>query len=122
MAVTEITPQTITLAGLTPAYASANSDGSKVKCSSDERMFVQLKNTNGSTRTITFDVPNPTQQLAGWGPVTLADPTVTVPITTGDKMIGPLPPALIDADGFVNFTFDAVADLTIAVFKLARRA
>jgi len=122
MAVTTITPQDIVMTGLTPVYAAANADGSKIPCSSDERLFLQLKNTNGSTRTVTIDLPDTAGHIPGYGAVTLADAAIVIPITTGDKMIGPIPPRYVDSAGFVNITFNAVTDLTIAAFKLARAA
>lgn len=122
MAVTTITPQNIVMTGLTPAYAAANADGSKIPCDSSERLFLQLKNTNGSTRTVTIDLPDTAGNIPGYGAVTLADAAIVIPITSGDKMIGPIPPRYIDSTGFVNISFDAVTDLTIAAFKLARAA
>lgn len=122
MAVTEITPQTIAMAGVTPSYAAANTDGSKIKCGSDERLFLQLKNTNGATRTVTIAIPDSAGQVPGYGAVTLAAAAITIPVTTGDKMIGPIPPRFVDSSGYVNMTFDAVSGLTIAAFILARAA
>ena len=122
MAVTTLSVQTIGIAGTTPSYSAANADGSKFACASDERVFMHLKNANGSNRTVTIDLPDTAAAIPGYGAVTLADRAVVIPLTSGDKMIGPIPPRFIDSAGYVNITFDAVSDLTIAVFKLAKNA
>lgn len=111
MARTSLTVTNILNSGITPAYGAANADGHYF--ANDGRVLLQVKNTNGSTRTVTVQTP------ATVGGLAVAEVAVVVPITTGDKMIGPFDPSLFNqAGGLVYVDFDAVADLTIAAFRL----
>lgn len=107
------TVQVITRDGVTPTFGAANADGYALP--GDGKTWIELKNTNGATRTVTFDIPGTYDGLA------VTDKAVIVPITTGDKIIGPFPPAVYNQisgthAGKVLITFDAVADLTIGFF------
>jgi len=112
MAATELTVTQLDLGGTTPSYAAANADGHYF--TNDGRVFLQVKNTNGATRTVSIDDPNSISPAAA----TSFNPDVPciIPITTGDKLIGPFPVARFGST--VNITFTAVADLTIAAFKI----
>jgi hypothetical protein len=106
-----LSPQTIVQAGITPTYAAAAVAGDQFL--NDGRTFIQLKNTNGSTRTVTIATSGTISGRA------IADDAVVIPVTTGDKMIGPFPQGIYnDANGYVQLTYSAVTDLTIAVVKL----
>ena len=120
MAETTINAQAIVAAGLTPSYAAANADGSRFLCPSDERLFLHVKNANAATRTVTVVAQRTSAQVQGAGVVAIPNMAVVVPVTTGDKMIGPIPPAYVDDDGYAHITFSAVADLTVALVSLAR--
>jgi hypothetical protein len=79
----------------------------------DGNMFIHAKNTNAAQRTLTILTP---ARVAG---VDVADVAVVLPLTTGDKMIGPFDPTIFNqSDGTVNVDLDASAGVTIAVFKL----
>lgn len=111
MAVTTLTVQDIARSGLTPALAAANTDGSYVP--NNGRVFLQVKNAAGSSITVTVASQKTILGLA------VADVTVTVPATTGDKMIGPFPPDVFnDAQGQITVTFSAVSSVTVAAFRL----
>jgi len=115
MARTVLSVQDIAVAGITPSYEAANADGEKI--SNDGATFVQVKNTNGAEITVTIVTPITIGGLA------VADQTITVPATTGDKMIGPFKPAHFnqpsgDDEGYVYVDFSAVTDVTIAAFRI----
>jgi hypothetical protein len=106
-----LSPQTIVYTGLIPTYAAAASGGDQFL--NDGRTFIQLKNTNAGNRTVTIV----TQATAAGRAI--ADDAVVIPLTVGDKMIGPFPTGIYnDANGYVQLTYDAVTDVTIGVFKL----
>jgi len=106
-----LTPQVPSLAGLTPSYAAANSGGDQVAC--DDRTFLHVKNTNGSSRDITIATPGTVDGLA------IADVVVTVPATTGDKMIGPLKASTFaDSNGFAQITYSAATGVTVAAVRI----
>lgn len=117
-----LTKQSIVSSGLTPAYAAANTDGSKFVVDSLGRLFLHVKNTNAATRTVTIAKQKDSGYVEGYGYVAFADIAVVVGANTGDKMIGPIAPAYIDDDGYAHATFSAVADLTIGLFELTRPA
>jgi hypothetical protein len=111
MAVSPITVQQIAQAGITPTYEAFNAtpaDGHTF--SNDGRTFLQLKNTNGAQRTVTI------KTVATVDGLEVADLTVTVPATTGDKMVGPFSQTTFGST--VTVTSDANAGLTIAAIRL----
>lgn len=111
MARSALTVQTVALAGVTPSYSAANVDGHSF--ANDGDTFLQVKNTSGSAITVTLQTPATVDGVA------LTDPTVTVPATTGDKMIGPFPTrAFNQAGGVVYVDFSAVTNVTCAAFHL----
>lgn len=112
MAETTITKQTIVYTGITPTLAAANADGSKFI--NTGKTFIHAKNTNGAIRTITV------QAQVGSPPLgTDQDIAVVIPITTGEKIFGPFPKKYYDdSTGYAHMTYDAVADLTVAVYEL----
>lgn len=114
MARTALAVQQLNRAGVTPAYASANSSGNSF--SNDGRCFVHLKNT-GAAVTVTVPIPVSVDGQA------VAGRTVVVAATTGDKMIGPFPAAqynqLATDPGSVYLDYSAVAGLSVGVFSVA---
>ena len=91
--------------GLTPSYtAAAASNNYLIK--NDGRTILHAKNTGGSPVTLTVITPG---QVDG---NTVADLTATVPATTGDKLIGPFPPAIYnDANGEMTVTVSGATSL-----------
>ena len=115
MAVLVPTVQTLDAAGVTPSFGAANADGYAIP--GDGRTVMEVKNTNGASRTVTVDIPLTVDGLA------VTDKAVTVGATTGDKIIGPFPPATYNQpsgtwQGYVLVTFSAVADVTVAFYRL----
>ena len=99
--------QAVALAGLTPTYSAAAAS-TTVQCG--ERTFLHVKNTNASSMTVTLTATGKVRgQLA-------ADLVVTVPATTGDKMIGPIPSELFAGavDGTCAVGYSSTTSVTVA--------
>ncbi|MGY4930312.1 hypothetical protein ACWD7T_04180 [Streptomyces sp. 900116325] len=100
--------QVIARSGLTPTYSAAAAS-TTVTCG--DRSFLHVKNTNGSSMTVTVTA---TAQVDGQA---VADLVVTVPATTGDKMIGPISNRLFasTADGVsASITYSSTTSVTVA--------
>ncbi|MFF2522233.1 hypothetical protein [Streptomyces liangshanensis] len=106
-----LTPQVVSINGLAPTYGAAVAS-TKVPCG--ERTFLHVKNAAGSSMTVTLTA---TAQVRG---STVADTIVTVPATTGDKMIGPLPAELFAgaADGLCSVTYSSTTSVTVAAVRI----
>jgi hypothetical protein len=81
--------------------------------------FVHVKNAGGSSDTVTFVTPG--NVLTG---VAIADPTLTVPATTGDRMFGPIPGGYFadPTTGLVTMTHSTTTSVTCAVLNLTQGA
>lgn len=100
--------QVIARSGLTPTYSAAAAS-TTVTCG--DRSFLHVKNTNGSSMTVTITA---TAQVDGQA---VADLVVTVPATTGDKMIGPITAKLFASasDGVsAAVTYSSTTSVTVA--------
>jgi hypothetical protein len=100
--------QVVALSGLTPTYSAAAAS-TTVTCG--DRSFLHVKNTNGSSMTVTITSTAKTRGQAA------ADLVVTVPATTGDKMIGPIFADLFasTADGVsASITYSSTTSVTVA--------
>jgi hypothetical protein len=106
-----LTPQVVSLAGTTPTYGAAVAS-TTVAC--DERTFLHVKNTAGSSMTVTLTA---TGAIRGQK---AADVVITVPATTGDKMIGPLPAELFAGavDGTCAVTYSSTTSVTVAALRI----
>jgi hypothetical protein len=75
--------------------------------------MLEVKNTGASPCTVTITTPITVEGVA------LTDPTVVVPITTGDKLIGPFSPQVYNnSNGRVYVDFSTGTGVTAAAFKL----
>lgn len=108
-----LTTQDVTRAGITPTYAAASAGGDSFTPGND--VWLHVKNTNAASRTVTVDTPRTV--IAD---VDMGNPVVTVPATTGDKMMGPFPVSIFAQtnDGLADITYSADAGVTVAVLKL----
>jgi hypothetical protein len=100
--------QAVALTGLTPTYSAAAAS-TTVTCG--ERSFLHVKNANGSSMTVTLTA---TARVRGQ---LVADVVITVPATTGDKMIGPITADLFAsaADGVsASITYSSTTSVTVA--------
>ncbi|WP_018266525.1 hypothetical protein [Methylosinus sp. LW4] len=114
-----LTIQNISPGGTTPSYQAATSSDTIPGASGNERLFLHAKNTNAATATVTIQPVSPTSfKVPGVGPVTIPAIQVTIPATTGDKMI-PIPQAYIDATGTVTIANSGtITNLTLAAIAL----
>lgn len=103
--------QSIVRAGLAPSYAAAAGGGDTFTPGSN--VFLHVKNASGGAITVTIVTP----RTDVYGNA-IADNTVSVPATTGDRMIGPFPyEGYADpATGVGNITYSGVTSLTIGCF------
>ena len=111
MAVTALTVQQIARAGITPSFTSANADGHTIL--NDGKTFLEVRNGSGADITVTIDTPQTVDGLA------VAQRTVTVGATTGDKMIGPFTTDYNQTGTeYILVTFSAVTTVTCAAFRV----
>jgi hypothetical protein len=107
-----LTVQQVALAGLTPTYAAAAAGGDSF--ANDGEVFLHVKNTNAAARTVTVASQRPA--TPGLAP---ANNAVVVPLTVGDKMIGPFDPTVWnDTNGLVQITYTAETGVTVAAIRL----
>lgn len=112
MARTALTVQNIALAGLTPAYSAGDAVNFH-EFINDGNTMLQVKNTGGGACTVTIYTP---AKVAG---VDIADITVVVGATTGDKMIGPFPTHVFNqSGGLVNVDISTATGVTLGAFRL----
>lgn len=79
----------------------------------DGKTFLHIKKSGATDCTVTIATPGTVDGLA------VTDLTVTVPATTGDKMIGPFPRDIYNnASGQISVTFSNITGLTIAAARL----
>lgn len=110
MARTVATVQEISRAGTTPTYNAAHDDGNYF--ANDGRTMIQVLNV-GAEMTVTIQTPGLVDGLA------IGERTVVVPLTTGNKMIGPFPPDVYNqSTGVVYVDWSRRTDVTFAVLRL----
>ena len=105
-----LTVQNISLAGITPSYAAAAAAGDEFANTGDT--LFHIKN-GGSEITLTIETP---AKIEG---IDIAEITVTIPATTGDKMVGPFDPSIFNqTTGRVAVTYSSETSITVGAFKL----
>jgi hypothetical protein len=112
MAETRLTPQDLSDQGITPSYTTSLSDSDTYLVNNDGKVFLHFKKTGAGDCDVTIQTPATVHGLA------VAERTVTVPATTGDKMIGPFPPSVFNDGQDVKFTLSEVTDLSVAVIRM----
>jgi hypothetical protein len=107
-----ITVQEITRAGIVPSFAAGDANGHQFV--NDGNTYLEVKNSDAQT-TLTITVPATEFGLS------FTAPAITIPATTGNKIIGPFPPSLFNNAGSLVFIdFLAVTGITVAAFRLPR--
>lgn len=109
-----LSTQQIVRTGLAPSYgAVAASD----TFAPGPNTFLHVKNAGGSPDTVTLVTPGSVIT-----DVPIGDPTVSVPATTGDRMIGPIPGGVFadPATGLVTVTHSFTTTVTVAVLNLSQ--
>lgn len=107
----ELTPQQITKAGIAPSYAAVSASDTIRDPSAG--MFLQVKNASGTVDTVTLTDSGTTS-----GGSAATSPTITVPITTGDRMIYIPPQFVAAATGLITVTHSQTASVTQALFRV----
>jgi hypothetical protein len=103
-----IAPQVVQVAGTAPTYAAASAGGDTV--AAGDRTWIHVKNGSGSPVTVTIVTPGTVAGLA------IADITVSVPATTGEKLIGPLTASLVGDPAQISYS--ASATVTVAALSI----
>ena len=99
--------------GLVDTYNGSLSTSNVYQVRNSGRVFLHVKKSAAVDCVVTVQTP---KQVAG---LDVAERTVTVPATTGDKFIGPFPPSVFNvAAGDLEFTLDDIDGLTVAVLEL----
>jgi hypothetical protein len=108
-----LTPQTVVKAGITPTYSAVNSTDT-VAVAAGVMQFLHVKNANAANCTVTLTDAGTT--AAGSA---ATSPTVVVPLSVGDKMIGPLPNALANAStGLISIGYSITSSVTAALISV----
>lgn len=111
--------QDVTLAGLTPSFTAptqAGAGGGWAFPNTGDQV-IRIKNAAGSPVIATLLTP------ATIGGIAIADPTVSIPATTGDVTIGPFDPSLFNqADGTVIVEIASTTSVTAAAVRVPRPA
>lgn len=110
-----LTTQSITRAGVTPSYAAVTGGGDA--CEVGDDIYLHFKNTNAATYTVTLAIPSAASTYPN---VTYTNPAVTIPATTGDKLIGPISALFKDpTTGLCTITYTGTTtNGTVACCKL----
>ena len=105
------TVQTISRAGVTPTFVAATAEGTSFL--NDDGIVIEVK-ASGAEVVVTIPTPGTVDAS-----LAIADLTVTVPATTGDKIIGPFPASVYNqTTGYVFVNFSITTGVTIAVYKV----
>ena len=105
-----LAPQTVSVLGTAPTYASASGGGDKV--SPGSATVIHVKNGSGAAVTVTVVTPGTVGGLAS------ADVTVSVP-AAGDRFIGPISDGLFrGSDGYADVTYSSATSVTVAALVL----
>lgn len=103
--------QQISITGPATTFAAVTASDT---VSPDDRGFLWVKNTNAGADTCTVVVPGSSFGQAN------PDVAVTVPATTGERLIGPLTAALADPanGGLITITHSQVSGVTCALVRI----
>lgn len=113
MANVTLAVQQISVDGVVPTYLTDVDDAADTYLvPNNGQVYLHFKKSGAGIATITFLTPITVGGLA------VANPTVAIPATTGDKMIGPFPPNIYNNGANLEFTTDNVTGLTVAAVRL----
>lgn len=112
-----LTTQVINRAGLGPTYAAATGGGDAMAVGSG--MFLHIKNAGGSAITVTLNIPAARVYEAN---VAITSPVISVPSTTGERMIGPVDAGTFadPVTGLCSLTYSGVTSVTVAAVQLSQ--
>lgn len=102
--------QQITAAGVAPAYATPSATEN---ITPDTGLFLHVKNANASACVITFTDPGKTPAGSA-----ATNPTVSVPASTGDRMIAISAALANTSTGLVTTTFSVQTSVSAALLRM----
>jgi uncharacterized membrane protein len=106
-----LTQQQVVIAGLQPVYSAVNASDT---ITPDEDLFLHVKNANAGTCTVTLTDNSKTP-----GGSSATNPTVSVPATTGDRMIGPIPAVFQSTStGLITVAYSVTSSVTAALLRM----
>ena len=112
-----LTVQSISEAGAALTYTAAASGGD-VFPNADDRTFLHVKNGDAASKTVTITAQTTSATVAGFGVVTKANRTVTVPAGE-DRLIGPFPTkAFNNSSSQVEVGYSATTSVTVAAVRV----
>lgn len=99
-------------AGTAPSFVAAAGGGDRAPCG--PKNYLHVKNASGGAITVTVDSVVPCNYGSDH------DLVVSVPATTGERLIGPLSPERYasTSDGLAAITYSGVTSLTVMVVSL----
>jgi hypothetical protein len=108
-----LTAQTVAKTGTTPSYSAVNASDT-ITAVSGVLQFLHVKNANASNCTVTITDASTTPAGSA-----ATNPTVVVPLTTGDKMIGPLSNSLQSTStGLITVSYSVTSSVTAALISV----
>lgn len=115
MADVVITTQQLSKTEVAPTFTTLNNTDTYYVANHGLRTVLYFKNTNGSVCTVTFDA---TQLVDG---LVLADITISIPATTGERVVGAIPVKMEVVGGtndkMLKFTQNLATGVTVAAFN-----
>ena len=81
-------------------------------CAFDDRAFLEYKNTNAATRTITVAIPGTIHGTA------IPDVAVVIAATTGNEKIKLTQDMIDPADGVIHVTYSSDVNVTVALQRV----
>lgn len=120
MSTVTLTPQSVLKSGLAATYLDS---GASPKLNVTDtftfnntgKEVLHFKKSGAGACDVVISTPGTVDGLA------VADRTVQIPATTGDKFIGPLPPSVYNTPGtdlLAGFTVSEITGLTLAILRM----
>lgn len=114
MAIVDLTPTVLSTAGSDQDFASGLSSTDTYRVRNPGNVVLHFTNVSASPRTVTVDVP---ATVAGQS---VPDFTFTVPASTGDIWVTPLPPGVVNDDaGNIVFSVSSGDGLSVCPIQVS---
>lgn len=114
-----LTVQSVTSSGATVSLSAAGDDSLRFLNDDGKTTWIRIANTNGSSRTATIVSQASTNYSIIPAGLAATDASVTIPATTGDKVIGPFRTAgFNDSNDYVLIILSATADVTVQAYDM----
>lgn len=115
MALQNPTVRSVVTTGLNPTYAGSLSTSDTYQCDNDGKVWIHFKKANAVDCTVTFLTP----ATAGRDGLAIAELTVTVPASGGERLVGPFEQQIFNnSSGKLQWTLSDVDGLTMMVCHL----